>query len=236
MKYVRTLCCLAVLLFSAVTAAPVSAATRSLSLVSLAGKGVGVHGAGWGHGRVVLSLQTGPWVLAVSLRPTATGTFTVTAPGVNLCAGVVLVAHDTHGHGKKVHGPPLGCASPADYPRPRLQVTLGKRVASPTVRILDAHPASITLHVGDVLYLWEPGTTAPFFSPRESGTPGVLQLIAQGQTTAKPCAEAECAAGFYWKWLAVKTGDSGIELSAACRQSKPPCMLPDFVIRVQVVP
>lgn len=235
MNYLRALCCLALLLISAVTAAPASASNRTLSLVSLPGKAVAVHGTGWGRGRLVVSLQTGPWVLAVSLRPTAAGTFTVAAPGANLCAGVEFGTYDIHGHAKSVHGPPLGCASPADYPRPRLQVTSGTHAASPTVRIIAAHPASVTLHIGDVLYLWEPGTTAPFFNPRLSGTPAVLQLVAQGQTPAKTCAESDCAAGFYWKWLAVQTGDSDIDLSAACRQSKPPCMLPDFLIRVHVV-
>lgn len=232
----RILGCLAVLLFSAFTAAPAMAGSRTLKVVTVPGKGVGVAGTGWGRGRVVVSLQTGPWVLAVSVQPDARGRFTIAAVGANLCARVLFRAFDARGREKEAHGPPLGCASPADYPRPRLQIVSGRHVAAPTVHIIGTHPASVRLHVGDVLYLWEPGTTTPFFSPQLSDASGILQLVAQGQTRAKTCSESNCAAGFYWKWLAVATGGTSITLSAACREATPPCMLPDFLIRVDIAP
>jgi hypothetical protein len=236
MNRFRILSCLAVLLFSALSAAPAVAGSRTLRVVTIPGKGVGVAGTGWGQGRVVVSLQTGPWVLAVSVQPNARGRFSIAAIGANLCARVLFRAFDAHRHGKSAKGPPLGCASPADYPRPHLVVVSGRRVAPPSVRVVGTHPASVTLHVGDVLYLWEPGTTTAFFSPQLADSLGILQLIAQGQTPAKTCAEADCAAGFYWKWLAVGTGETSITLSAACREAKPPCMVPDFLIRIHILP
>lgn len=244
MKYIRLLSCLVVLLLLAMDVAPARAGSRTLTVVPVTGKGIGVQGSGWGVGRVVVSLQTRQWISSVSLRPNPAGTFVVAAVGANLCAGVLFRAYDGHGHAKAARpaGPALGCATPADYPRPRLEILSGRKVTAPTVRAIAGHPASVTLHRGDVLYLWEPGTTAPFMSPRLEGspsplaTPALLVLIAQGQTRSKTCAAADCAAGFYWKWLAVGIGDTGIVLSAACRQSKPPCMVPDFLIPVHIVP
>jgi hypothetical protein len=123
-----------------------------------------------------------------------------------------------------------------------LHVIVGRSITPPAVDILNGHPATVTVHIGQVLYLWEPGVTAPTFQAQVVGGTGTatasspLVLIDAGQTAPKDCAQVDCAAGFYWRWLAVRTGDTGIVLSAACRMAKPPCMLPDFVIAVHVVP
>ena len=52
------------------------------------------------------------------------------------------------------------------------------------------------------------------------------EFLGRGTTPPRACAQVNCAQGFYWRWVAVRTGDTGIDLSAACRKSTPPCMVP----------
>lgn len=232
---------LALLLFATAAVPAAAGSGRTLKIVNLRSGGLGVQGIGWGQTRLEVSLITGPWTVGLSIRPNLRGRFRVKAVGANPCAGLLFRAIDTHGHRKTVRGPQLGCNVPADLPRPELHVVVGRAVTPATVKVLASHPGSVTLHVGELLYLWEPGTTVPAWTPRlldsagtqTSGRP--LQLVDAGQTPPRACPQVDCDAGFYWKWLAVATGDTGITLSAACRASTPPCMVPDFIIRVHVV-
>lgn len=232
---------LATVLLASAAAPALAGSSPTLKVVTLRSGGVGVEGRGWRQRSVTVTLYTGQWLVGLSVQPNASGRFRLAAVGANLCARVLFRAYDAHGHAKQARGPELGCASPANYPRPTLRAIVGHAVTLQTVRILATHPASITLHLGDELYLWEPGTTVPAFSPTLQEAPAPvatvvrLVLVDQGQTPARACAQVDCAAGFYWRFLAAATGDTGIVLSAACRQSKPPCMVPDFLITVHIV-
>lgn len=233
---------LAVLLMF-IAAAPAAAGPgRTLKMVTLRSGAPGVEGTGWGHRPVTVSVSEGRWVVGITVQPNDSGTFRLASTSLNLCARPLFRAYDAHGHYRAVAGPPLGCAAPADPPRPRLRAVVGRQVTAPTVQIPASRPTSVTLHRGDILYLWEPGTNAPAWTPSveqidsPNATALPLALVDQGQTAARMCPEVDCAAGFYWKWLAVKTGDTAITLSAACRASKPPCMVPDFIIRVHIIP
>jgi hypothetical protein len=208
-----------------------------MKFVTLHSGGLGVQGTGWGRGTVTLSLQTGPWTVGLTVRPNARGKFRVALQKLNPCAGADIHAYDARGRSVELRRRDLQCPTPAELPRPVLHAVVGKSTAPATVQILAARPASVTLHVGTVLYLWEPGTTAPAFRPQLTGNSStLLVLVDAGQTAPRACAQVDCAAGFYWKWVAVSAGDAGISLSAACRSSSPPCMLPDYLIRVQIVP
>jgi hypothetical protein len=213
-----------------------AAVKRSLRTVAVPSFKIGTLGNGWKAGKpVVVSLHAGPWVVGVEVRPTRAGSFRVAARGVDLCGGVWFQAVDTAGHSKIARGPALACPSPQQPSKPTLKVIGGKQVRSTQYRILTPMPpTSVTMHVGDQLYLWEPGSTVPAF------TPGVdrdyLALLASGKTPPQTCAAVNCAEGFEWTWIALRAGDTILDLSPACRLSTPPCGRPDLGIGIHIDP
>jgi hypothetical protein len=88
------------------------------------------------------------------------------------------------------------------------------------------------MKLGDRLYLWEAGTTTPLYTPHTDST--YLTLLEQYRTLPRACPQVDCAEGFAWIWVAIRTGTTIIDLSPACRQSQPPCALPDFGVTVHI--
>jgi hypothetical protein len=236
---------LAVVLAMLVTAAlalpdatPASAATKpSLRLVVRHGHSVAVAGAGWkARAMVVVTISTGPWVEGLTLRTTAKGTFVAAADPVSFCNRLTWTARDKAGHTVKVKGPALGCASQLDVKKPAVTLLSGSRVAPGQRQTIEGGPRAdtVSMHVGDTLYVWQPGKAHPDFTA--NAEPTYLALLRQGTTAARDCAQVDCAPGFYWEWVALRSGDTVIDLSPACRLTTPPCGRPDYAVRVHIDP
>lgn len=213
--------------------------TRTLQTVTVPGYRLGVRGTGWGTGRVVLTAQVPSGVVGVELRPASGGSFLVAASNLDLCGGVQFAATDTAGHTGIARGPTLMCPSPLGVPppvlRPVLHVLQGGKIIPRQYRLRGPnHPSSLRMRVGDSLSLWEPGTTAPAFTPRVDGKH--LVLLKHDQSSSQTCTTSGCATGFAWTWVAVAAGQTAIDLSPACRQSRPACGMPDYAITVHIDP
>jgi hypothetical protein len=206
----------------------------SLHVVAISGFRIGTVGTGWhAAGPVIVRLQSGPWVVGVQVRPARDGTFEIGVKRVDLCGGVRFRAVDSAGRSANAHGPALLCAPRLNPPRPLLYVLKGMPLSPTTVRVLGpARPAIVRMHVGDSLYLWEPGTDVASFTP--SVDPRYLALIAQERTPPRLCPQVDCALGFAWTWVALRPGVTTIDTSPACRLSTPPCGMPDYGIRVVI--
>ena len=98
MRSVTIPICLAFLLLTVPPLPAGATAGRTLKVVTLHSGRPGVQGTGWGQKRVTVSLQTGQWLVAASVRPNARGSFRLAAAGLNLCAGALFRAYDTRGH------------------------------------------------------------------------------------------------------------------------------------------
>jgi hypothetical protein len=91
----------------------------------------------------------------------------------------------------------------------------------------------MTLHVGDELTIWEAGTVRPAFRPQAD--PAYLALTGQGTTPPRACPQPDCDAGFYWGYVAIRAGQTLVDMSPGCREVTPPCMAPDFAITVKIL-
>lgn len=209
----------------------------TLKLVTVPRHRLGLSGNGWPHRRTVaLAVHQGGTVRGLALRTTAKGTFLVGVDNIDMCTGIWAEARDLAGHRARVNGPVMGCPPPVSPPTPKLSVLKRtQRTTMHVVRVFGVPSArTITVSLGDALYFWQPGTGQPFY---QVGAPDAnLFLIAQGTTPARACAQPNCAQGFYWEWLAVRLGTTGIGLSPSCLDSKPPCELPSLEVTVNVVP
>jgi hypothetical protein len=213
-----------------------AAGPPAMRLVAVGGHRIAVHGTGWpARDRMVLSVRYGGGSEGLELGSTARGAFTVAADSIDLCGGVTFVARDSAGHRATVQGPPLKCASRINPPRPVFTVLSGTKLQPHEVRVLGATgPHDVILHVGDALYLWLGGTATPVFLPKTKAR--YLFPLSMGTTPPRACAQVDCQAGFFWRWIALRPGETGIDLSPACRQTTPPCEIPDLLLRVHIEP
>jgi hypothetical protein len=237
-NHVRTLAALGILLAGLATSGnSVQAAGTgpTLRFVSSAGYPLAVKGEGWAaHARVVFWVHASTMTEGVELKTNAAGAFAVGIKGLSMCARPAFKARDfATGHAKLL-GPPLGCHSPAIVPVPQLRVLTGKQASHVVVKVYGLQPRSVTMHVGDQLYIWEPGSGAASFTPHADGA--YLVLFRVGETPPRMCPQPDCAVGFYWQYTAIKVGTTLVDLSARCRSSTPPCEVPDFAIDVTILP
>jgi len=197
------------------------------------GFALAVQGSGWQpQARIVFWVSAGGKIAGRELIATGDGSFVMGINGVNVCDRPIFQARDLHGARARLQGPALGCSQRADVPRAQLHVVAGRPATPPTVRIYDNRPASVTMHLGDELYVWEPGVSTAAFRPGPIGNK--LLLIRTGQTPPRACPQPGCDAGFYWLYVAIKTGNSTLDIAPACRFATPPCLAPDIIIRVVI--
>jgi hypothetical protein len=203
----------------------------ALQFVSKTGYRVAVEGTGWRpNHRVTFSLAQGSPVFGLELRSTSRGAFIVGVKNIDLCNGDSFAAGDLAGHRAQLAGPGLGCAVNPHPPTPQLTVVKGK-LLSIAVTHIDTPPYehSVVIRQADALYLWESGTTNPAFVPSAPAT--FFFLIGHGQTPPSACPEVECGAGFYWEWVGMKRGRTGIAMNPSCR---PQCEIPSYLIPVRI--
>jgi hypothetical protein len=207
----------------------------SIRFVTAPGYTLALSGKGWGaRANVRIIVRAGNFVGSRHVRVTRTGQFLL-GVSVSLCAGAQFDVF-SRSHHATIHSPGLACALRVNPPAPQMIVLRGQLGKTSETRAIDPQitGSPLTLRVGDTLYLWEPGTTRPLFTPGPD--PSYLAQVAQGTTPPRACAQTDCAAGFYWRWLALRPGQTGIRLEPACRLSKPQCELPDRILEVTIIP
>jgi hypothetical protein len=222
--------------FTSAQPARAQAATGpSLQFTQAAGYPLAVEGHGWRpNARVVFWIRAANIVEGRELKTTAGGRFVIGITGLNMCAGPVFQSRDFKSARAKLRGPALGCAMPLDIPVPKLRIVVGQSVPYRLVKIYSHQPGSVTMHVGDQLYLWEPGTAAPPFTPNVDAR--YLLLIRAGKTPPRACPQPDCDAGYFWQYVGIRSGNTSVDMAASCRFSTPPCQLPDFAIEVVILP
>jgi hypothetical protein len=234
----RTIAAL-VILFAGLVAsggrAQASGTAPTMRFVSTTGYPLTVRGEGWApHVRVIFWVHAGTMSEGVEVKTTGAGAFAVGITGLSMCARPVFKARDfATGHAKLL-GPPLGCHAPAVVPVPQLQILKGKPASRTVVKVYGLQPRSVTMHVGDQLYIWESGSGAASFTPHADSS--YLVLFRMGETPPRMCPQVDCAEGFYWQYTAIKAGTTLVDLSARCRSSTPPCEIPDFALDVIILP
>lgn len=231
----RTLLCLLLLALWAPGSQTVLAARAgpSLRLGHDAQQRLLVSGSGWkANSRIAFSIHLASLATGRELRADSRGRFALAVTRLSLCSAPVFQARSLAGQSTTLHGPPLGCATPANPPIPSLHLLQGRAISVQLERILGTTPRSVTLHLGDQLYLYESGDTHPGYQPQVDEH--YLSVLRQGATPARACAQPECGAGFFWQYVAAQVGVTAIDLSPACRSLRPPCMLPDLEITVTV--
>lgn len=228
-------CAMLLLLTVQVTSVQAAGAKPTLRLGHDAQQRLLVSGSGWRpNSRIVFSVHLASLTNGRELRANSRGRFALAITRLSLCSGPVFQARNLAGQSAVLHGPPLGCASPANPPVPSLHLVQGHAVSVQLERILGTIPRTVTLHLGDELYLYESGDTHPGYQPQADDH--FLTVLRQGTTPARACSQPDCAAGFFWQYAAAQVGQTTIDLSPACRSVRPPCMMPDLEIEVNVLP
>jgi hypothetical protein len=198
-----------------------------------------VVGKGWvPFSRVTVTVRFYGLKVTRTVYTTRTGVFGLGMEGVHWCKNLAIVARDTAGHRVVRHGssPLFSCTPPRSGTKLVLHVLTPKQMQAKQITV-DATKLIMpqTMHVGDVLYVYDPGTNQP--SVVLIPDPSHFRLIEQGKVPDCP-PNASCAfpPGFFWRLAATGPGDAIVTLSPVCRQSKPPCMLPDRALRVTILP
>jgi hypothetical protein len=234
----RTLIVFALILLgitgSAGATALAQSAKPSLRFGATPGYRLTVIGRGWSRrARLGVSLRSGTRVSGLELRATSAGSFKLGVNQVNLCGGVLVVVSDLSGHKAQVRGPALACPIPNNSLNPVLTILKGKMAHPRAVRILSpAAPTPLTMRIGETLYIQEPGTAQPSMSA--SADQRYLLEIGEGKLSSGSCVQSSCPGTFFWEWLAVRAGNTAIDLSPACRQTKPACGRPDIALEVHI--
>ena len=217
------------------------AASPALHFAASAGTGIAVAGAGWRpRSPVIFWVTAGDMNRGVELITRKNGSFVIGIQGLTLCARPTFLARDLRRGRARLEGPPLACAQPLTVPPAQLRILAGKPARPAVVRMYGNSPNTVSMHLGDELYVWEPsassslqgGTGVAAFTPHADA--GYLVEVHEGPTPPRACPQPDCAMGFNWLYVAVKAGRTALIISPACRQATPPCLAPDFVIPVVI--
>lgn len=207
----------------------------SLAFVARPGHPVTVAGKNWGR-RVVVTARIGDATGGISLGAQSGGTFTVAIDYSVPCGGITVEARDYRGDDATIRRPGPLCPNRIGEPPPVVSVVQGSH-RTPRVRVL-THPSTprkVTLHLGDVLQITEPGGPNPAFLPLADAPH--LALLGHAVQESAACTQAPCVqqGDQFWQWIAVQRGRATVTLSPACRQSDPPCERPEALIAITIV-
>ena len=214
------------------------AAQPTLTAVASPDLNLRVAGSGWPT-RSRLTITVRFWGAKASriLRSTSGGTLGFAVTNVRWCSRLTITVHDTRSNTVSLLGatPAASCAPV----KPRMKIVI--RSLSPAqmqfmqVVVNAVQPGSLyTLHVSDVVFLYRPGTGGPAILPVPDSEH--LDSIDQGPLPQDaPPPGWPSPPGWYWRFRATHPGDATLTLSHTCRQSTPPCMLPDRLVRLQIL-
>lgn len=197
-----------------------------------------VLGSGWTPGSIVaivihLPHRTGGVrTIARVLRPSARGRIEVGFAEMP-CGGVRVVARDSLRR-KATLRFDRRCAHPAAAFR-HVRTIVGTSSPSPQRVYVDDPSAasSVTVHFGDVVDVWEGGTTPSFTA--HGGTPnlGLLAKLPSGPWVG--CPAGGCPAATSWVYIALAPGMATIHMTPGCSEQGG-CTKRPFDITVQVAP
>jgi hypothetical protein len=193
-----------------------------------------IAGSDWSANQpVTIAVDQTPTVTGLELRTTSAGTFSVGVKNIDLCTHAVVGARDLLGDAVTLPGPALECTSRFPVPVPVLTILSGAALKVAQTHVDGWGPSgSITIRLGDAIYVWEAGKNRPLAEPEID--PSFFQLNAEGTTDLRACSGAECSAGFYWEYIGVRAGRTTLTLNPSCRKSTPPCEIPSRAIAVRI--
>ena len=198
-----------------------------LQFVTVQGFALSVRGTGWlPRSEVLFSVRVQNISTGIAIRATARGTFVVGVTNVTPCAGPRAIARDLSGRSVRLRSPGLGCPIPLHVNTPVLHAVSGKVLAPRTIIVAAARPASVNVPLGDELEITGRSGNATYLPTVD---PRYLATIVppDGVVPARPTT---------WTFLAVRPGRTIVELSPACRQATPACAIPDFALRITILP
>jgi hypothetical protein len=170
-------------------------------------------------------------LIPVVVSPTAGGEIEVGFAGVP-CGGTRIVARDSLNRKAS-----LSFTAPCAHPRAALRNTrvLKGRSGRTSQRVYLAAPrasTSVTLHLGDSLYVWEYGTTPPSFVAG-GGAPNLVFLARLPSGPWIGCPVQGCPAATTWGYVALVPGNAVIHMTPGC-SGEPGCAAAPFDIDVHV--
>ncbi|GAC1406587.1 MAG: hypothetical protein NVSMB52_20110 [Chloroflexota bacterium] len=207
----------------------------SLHFVSAPGSVVTIAGRGWAPtAKVAFIARVGTITVGTVLRATRSGTFRVGINKISLCDRPVFEAASTVSD-ITLSGPALGCPSHANPPTPILAILKGKHQKVNAVKLASAPGRTMTVHVGDVVFIEPPTTSIPYVPHIDTA---FLASAGQSAPVGRFCegASSRCGGTYFWKFLALHRGNTVIELTAICRTSTPPCGAPGYAIKLRILP
>lgn len=210
-------------------------AAPSLAFVTRPGHSLAVAGKNWGH-HVVVTARIGASIGGVALGSRAGGRFTVALDFSMACGGISVEVRDLRGDDITLKRVGPMCPNRLGEPAPTVTVLQGVRSAS-HVRTLgfSSSPRTLAMRLGETLQIIERGDSAPSFVPTADSQH--FMLLQHGGTGSTRCSAACAPTGdLFWDWVAVKRGHGTVSLAPACRQSQPPCELPERFIDVTITP
>jgi hypothetical protein len=227
-------------LASAASGRAAQAGLPQLAWATVSGYRFAVAGRYWGSAtKVTFSLRQGfpnheeyP-VEGLVVKTAKDGTFLFGLNNIDLCNGEIFKARDFKGHRAGIIGPVMNCAPNPHPPIPVLTVVRGTMVAISVThvdRFFGIKP--IVIRLGNALYLWQKGPNHPFWIP--SAPSSSFERIGRGLTPFRRCNQTECAAGFFWEWVAMKVGRTFVSMDTWCRAHRPYCAVPSFQLRVRI--
>jgi hypothetical protein len=165
------------------------------------------------------------------LSPSTSGLIEV-GFGAVPCGGVRVVARDSLGHRASLSFS-AACAHPGSAFR-YLRLIKGRFLTAGQRRYLDHPdaPTSISLHLGDRLFLWEPGTAPPLFTP-SGGVPNIMLLSRVPYGPWIGCPVQGCPAATTSAYVALIPGEAVIHMTPGCTEG-PGCASSPFDIKVHV--
>ena len=188
--------------------------------------------------RIALTVSFHRRTAHTHLHSTRAGRFGVEIRGVSWCAGLRLAARDAAGHRAELRATSTSssCSRPTGDMAIVVHVLTVHQMQAKQINLDVSQPVPPrAVHVGDVLYLYQPGDGDPrlLLLPDQEH----FRLIDHGAIGPCPAA-ANCPPppGSFWTLAVVQAGDAIVTVSHACRQSTPPCMLPDRAIRIAILP
>jgi hypothetical protein len=205
----------------------------SLTFVTRAGHSLAVTGGNWGH-HVIVTAQIGASRAGDALVTSAGGRFAVALDFSIACGGITVEARDLRGDDETLKRPGPLCPNREGEPPPVLTVLQGVQSTAHVRTIgFSSAPRTLVLRIGETLQLIERAGSSPHFTPSADAQHFVL--LQQGGSGSVLCAASCLATGnLFWKWVAAKRGHGTVSLSPTCRQTQPPCEMPERVIDVTI--
>jgi len=223
-------------LVSFVPAAAGSSKQPTLETISASGYQLAVQGTGWApEARVTFTLALGNNEdLGLELTTTKSGHFEVAVKQVDFSHRFRFWARDFSGH--TVMGP-IGDPCPSCGSSTSGLVVLEGKQWTPRVTRVEGigNGKAVLIKVGAALWLWEKAkasSTGPSPAYIPTAPDAYFSLVSYGYLAVLcPITAHNCSSGFFWEWIGMKPGQTGIALRPWCGTN--PCPQ-DYIVELPV--